>query len=300
MSCLALASVPSFLPHNAAIQPQPINHVHRHAQHASYYLPGAGLSNDTGIHRAEYSEVQSHTIPTWNTTNQYPGGNEGSTQLGYANDSMPLDNDFGLGQINPGLLPLNGAFPTKLTNWPPGVNSSANPGQMAGYNLAEADFGMEPHQYIVDVDLAAPMPAPPSQPDASASSILPHHVSLAATPASYNPLGVNHNPAGSMYAAFVQPGTAVSSALPRQTALAPMTASRPSSENSGGLRCPKGCPKPFSRPAEYRRHMKKHSAPEYKCCSSTCDKQFSRLDKLNDHLKVHGFRVDRLRNIIED
>jgi uncharacterized Zn-finger protein len=51
------------------------------------------------------------------------------------------------------------------------------------------------------------------------------------------------------------------------------------------LRCPKGCKETFLRPGDYRRHMKKHDPPKFKCAIYSCDKTFYRGDKLRDHLK---------------
>lgn len=50
-------------------------------------------------------------------------------------------------------------------------------------------------------------------------------------------------------------------------------------------RCPHGCPKPFRRPGDYRRHMRKHEKPRFKCPDIDCDKTFYRADKLRDHLR---------------
>ncbi|KAF1940040.1 hypothetical protein EJ02DRAFT_456391 [Clathrospora elynae] len=49
--------------------------------------------------------------------------------------------------------------------------------------------------------------------------------------------------------------------------------------------CPKGCPQTFRRAGDYRRHMKKHTTPCYKCAVFDCDMTFYRADKLRDHLK---------------
>ena len=49
--------------------------------------------------------------------------------------------------------------------------------------------------------------------------------------------------------------------------------------------CPRGCRGSFRRPGDYRRHMRKHEKPRYKCAVIDCDRTFYRADKLRDHLK---------------
>ncbi|RYO31670.1 hypothetical protein AA0111_g5020 [Alternaria arborescens] len=46
-----------------------------------------------------------------------------------------------------------------------------------------------------------------------------------------------------------------------------------------------GCTKPFRRPGDYRRHMRKHQDPILKCIVDDCDMKFYRLDKLRDHIR---------------
>lgn len=49
------------------------------------------------------------------------------------------------------------------------------------------------------------------------------------------------------------------------------------------LTCSNGCPGSFGRPSEYRRHMKKHDRPRYRCPVTDCDRTFYRADKMRDH-----------------
>jgi hypothetical protein len=52
------------------------------------------------------------------------------------------------------------------------------------------------------------------------------------------------------------------------------------------IRCTaSGCTKTFRRPGDYRRHMRKHQAPIFKCIDVDCDLKFYRMDKLRDHLR---------------
>lgn len=50
-------------------------------------------------------------------------------------------------------------------------------------------------------------------------------------------------------------------------------------------RCPHGCIRAFRRPGDYRRHMRKHDRPRYKCPKFDCDKTFYRADKMRDHIR---------------
>ncbi|KAH7072176.1 hypothetical protein BKA63DRAFT_555001 [Paraphoma chrysanthemicola] len=43
------------------------------------------------------------------------------------------------------------------------------------------------------------------------------------------------------------------------------------------------CSKTFKRAGDYRRHMKKHGPPLFKCCVMNCDKTFYRADKVRAH-----------------
>ncbi|KAF2654871.1 hypothetical protein K491DRAFT_693412 [Lophiostoma macrostomum CBS 122681] len=61
------------------------------------------------------------------------------------------------------------------------------------------------------------------------------------------------------------------------------------------LRCPKGCKSTFRRPAEFRRHMRKHETPQFQCLFNGCDKKFYRKDKAMAHSKVHE---TRFRNVL--
>ncbi|KAJ4364386.1 hypothetical protein N0V83_008979 [Neocucurbitaria cava] len=58
------------------------------------------------------------------------------------------------------------------------------------------------------------------------------------------------------------------------------------------LHCPEGCPATFARPADYRRHMKKHKPHAFPCLKIDCGKTFSRKDKLRDHMRQgHKFTM---------
>ncbi|KAF2818880.1 hypothetical protein CC86DRAFT_388576 [Ophiobolus disseminans] len=55
------------------------------------------------------------------------------------------------------------------------------------------------------------------------------------------------------------------------------------------LTCPIGCNATFSRPGEYRRHMKKHGPRAFPCTQPGCGMAFYRKDKRHDHLRqAHG------------
>jgi hypothetical protein len=58
---------------------------------------------------------------------------------------------------------------------------------------------------------------------------------------------------------------------------------QPSGQNL--LTCPHGCRGSFSRPGEYRRHMKKHRTHQHMCPQPGCGKTFYRMDKVRDHLR---------------
>jgi hypothetical protein len=50
-----------------------------------------------------------------------------------------------------------------------------------------------------------------------------------------------------------------------------------------------GCSVTFGRASDFRRHLKKHSGPEYQCSFENCGRQFYRRDKLRDHQrKMHA------------
>jgi hypothetical protein len=59
----------------------------------------------------------------------------------------------------------------------------------------------------------------------------------------------------------------------------------PQANSKETMRCLQGCPGSFRRPGDYRRHMRKHEKPRYKCVVVDCDKTFYRADKLRDHIK---------------
>ena len=59
----------------------------------------------------------------------------------------------------------------------------------------------------------------------------------------------------------------------------------PQEPSEDRISCPKGCTATFGRPGEFRRHMRKHEKPRYKCCVLDCEKTFARADKLRDHLR---------------
>ena len=79
-----------------------------------------------------------------------------------------------------------------------------------------------------------------------------------------------------------QPVAAANSDLPRMPQVQANTGDR--------LRCPLGCAATFGRPGDYRRHMRKHERPRYRCAVIDCDMQFARFDKLRDHLR-QGHRL---------
>jgi hypothetical protein len=58
---------------------------------------------------------------------------------------------------------------------------------------------------------------------------------------------------------------------------------QPSGQNV--LTCPHGCRGTFSRPGEYRRHMRKHGTHQHMCPQPGCGKTFYRMDKVRDHLR---------------
>jgi uncharacterized C2H2 Zn-finger protein len=60
------------------------------------------------------------------------------------------------------------------------------------------------------------------------------------------------------------------------------------------LKCPEGCEKTFRRAGDYRRHLKMHATPMYRCPVNGCDKKFHRKDKAFDHSKVHETRSCRV------
>jgi hypothetical protein len=77
------------------------------------------------------------------------------------------------------------------------------------------------------------------------------------------------------------------SALPQDQVIgyAPPTAAAAQSSSQGPLTCPNGCSATFSRPGEYRRHMKKHGGRSFPCTQPGCSMSFYRRDKLRDHLR---------------
>jgi hypothetical protein len=54
---------------------------------------------------------------------------------------------------------------------------------------------------------------------------------------------------------------------------------------TGPLTCPRGCHGTFGRPGDFRRHMKKHEAPRFRCIFHDCAKTFYRFDKLRAHVQ---------------
>jgi hypothetical protein len=62
-----------------------------------------------------------------------------------------------------------------------------------------------------------------------------------------------------------------------------------SSKHESGDRCTV-CKTTFQRPADLRRHMRKHWTPQHPC--EVCDRKFHRMDKLRDHVwKAHKGKV---------
>ena len=55
--------------------------------------------------------------------------------------------------------------------------------------------------------------------------------------------------------------------------------------------CHEGCPETFGRPEEYRRHMKIHQPPEFRCVYTSCERTFTRLDKVRDHIRQGHKRI---------
>jgi hypothetical protein len=104
-----------------------------------------------------------------------------------------------------------------------------------------------------------------------------------ATPASAAP-----QPSSALY----NPPSAV--AIPAQA-----RPQRPQNKQAGNelLTCPKGCEKTFRRAGDFRRHMKKHSPPMYRCPFNGCDRTFYRKDKAFDHSKIHEARF---RHVLVD
>ncbi|KAF2800938.1 hypothetical protein K505DRAFT_331204 [Melanomma pulvis-pyrius CBS 109.77] len=141
---------------------------------------------------------------------------------------------------------------------------------LAGYH----DLGMDFNNDQNNTGFAWPVSMQPGPP---ASLQLPYQAPLAPSPT------------GPM---MLQPNPPASRPLPRQTPRASLSARKPiNTPDQGHLRCPKGCRQTFRRAGDYRRHMKKHEAPEFKCVDFDCDKAFYRLDKLRDHVKVHGIKL---------
>ncbi|KAF1850426.1 uncharacterized protein K460DRAFT_412133 [Cucurbitaria berberidis CBS 394.84] len=66
---------------------------------------------------------------------------------------------------------------------------------------------------------------------------------------------------------------------------APAASAVPQTTASDRMNCPNGCAGTFRRPGDYRRHMRKHASPRFKCMMYDCDKTFYRADKLRDHIK---------------
>jgi hypothetical protein len=50
-------------------------------------------------------------------------------------------------------------------------------------------------------------------------------------------------------------------------------------------RCPLGCANTFRRDGDFRRHMKMHGPPKFRCVFTHCDRTFHRKDKALDHAK---------------
>jgi hypothetical protein len=65
----------------------------------------------------------------------------------------------------------------------------------------------------------------------------------------------------------------------------PVVTNPPQPSGQSPLTCPHGCRGTFSRPGEYRRHMRKHGTHQHLCPRPGCGKTFYRMDKVRDHLR---------------
>jgi len=75
---------------------------------------------------------------------------------------------------------------------------------------------------------------------------------------------------------------------PAMVSAPPAPVPGPTPTTAGRIYCPQ-CPATFGRGGEYRRHLRIHQAPRYRCPMIDCPKEFSRADKLRDHAKRgHG------------
>ena len=78
------------------------------------------------------------------------------------------------------------------------------------------------------------------------------------------------------------------SALPQDQVIGPAPpalAAAPQPSGQALLTCPVGCDATFSRPGEYRRHMRKHGPRSFPCTQPGCTMAFYRKDKRRDHLR---------------
>ncbi|KAF2467349.1 uncharacterized protein BDR25DRAFT_345081 [Lindgomyces ingoldianus] len=81
-------------------------------------------------------------------------------------------------------------------------------------------------------------------------------------------------------------------AQPSQLPLAPLPATSAADSKEDRIPCTApGCRKSFRRPGDFRRHLKIHGDPDFRCIIKKCPKTFTRLDKLRDHAKVHGIKL---------
>ena len=83
-------------------------------------------------------------------------------------------------------------------------------------------------------------------------------------------------------------GDIVGSSFPSGSLVTTNVAAEPDAARAASdevLRCRQGCRGTFRRPGDFRRHMRKHGQPRYKCLMFDCDKTFYRADKLRDHLR---------------
>ena len=151
-----------------------------------------------------------------------------------------------------------------------------NFGSQSSNNFSTSDFNLGTIDHT-DVTLGNnpnpwPLASPVFQPGASAMGCVQHQAENAPFPLGF---------------ATTQPDplTLASFPLPRQAE------ARLTGCGDAGFRCPRGCNTTIRRPGDFRRHMKKHAAPEFKCIVKGCNKEFYRLDKLRVHVKVHGHNL---------
>ena len=145
------------------------------------------------------------------------------------------------------------------------------------YQTVAVDFlnqGSSWPSVIHDVNMHWPQMAPIAEPSINSHDVLFDHMlseqDFSQMPASMMPIG--------HHAVTPMPSTTNTAA-----SMEPPTADEHVAEPA--LTCPRGCTGSFRRPGDYRRHMRKHEKPRYKCPKFDCDKTFYRADKMRDHVK---------------